>query len=279
MRLHIVDEGNNPVEGVTVTAAFYIEDTKTTGLTKKTGEDGIIEAKYQCNSEFKVWARKDGYYDTVLQTKEFITLSKEEATKTHRWSNGPVDIQVVIRKKRNPVELERQNRQYWPIPATNTVCSLDLETLQWCPPYGNGRHADLTLFYESEEHPEEGWYVSYWRRLTLSMPDSADGFYRAKKDAGSRFYYEHMANTNAVFMKKLVLEVERKNDHMVKKILPADDEYFIFRTRTVTNNLGKVTSANYGRIGENLNIYIGLSIKTWFNAEPNDTNLEDARPW
>ena len=45
------------------------------------------------------------------------------------------------------------------------------------------------------------------------------------------------------------------------------------------NHLGRVTSANYGRIGEKLNLAIGLSIKTWFNPRPNDTNLEDARAW
>jgi len=59
--------------------------------------------------------------------------------------------------------------------------------------------------------------------------------------------------------------------------LPAENEYFIYRIRTATNELGQVTSANYGRIGEKLNLAIGLSMKAWFNTKSNDTNLEDAR--
>ena len=66
---------------------------------------------------------------------------------------------------------------------------------------------------------------------------------------------------------------------MIKKVLPAENEYFIFRTRTETNELGQVTHANYGRIGEKLNLAIGLSVKTWFNPKDNDTNLEDSRAW
>lgn len=34
--------------------------------------------------------------------------------------------------------------------------------------------------------------------------------------------------------------------------------------------------ANYGRIGENLNLAIGLGVKAWFNPTPNDTNFECA---
>ena len=277
--LRVVDDEGRPVGGARVTAAFYINDTKTTGLTKETSEDGCIVAKYPCNGELKVWTRKDGYYDANFTTKSFITLTKAEASRTHKWSDGTVDIPVVLKKKRRPIELMRQDRQYWPFPATNTVVSLDLETLRWCPPYGEGRHADMNVLYEAEEHPEKGWHVSYWRRLTLSLPKVVDGVYCVKMDRGSQFPYVPVADTNAVFEKGLVFEVERKNDRMVKKALPAEGEYFIFRTRTATNEVGEVVRANYGRIGENLNLAIGLSIKAWFNPTPNDTNLEDARAW
>lgn len=63
---------------------------------------------------------------------------------------------------------------------------------------------------------------------------------------------------------------------MVKRTLPAEGEYFVFRTRTATNEVGEVVRANYGRIGENLNLAIGLTMKSWFNPTTNDTNLECA---
>ena len=184
-----------------------------------------------------------------------------------------------MKKKRNPVGLNFSHKQYWAFPVTNEVFFIDLESCEWCPPYGKGKHKDMSLLYEAIEHPEDGWGTTYWNKLTLSMPNVVDGFYSMKAEPSSQFLYAYQANTNAVFSKSLVLERERKNDHMIKKILPAENEYFIFRTRTATNHLGQVTSANYGRIGEKLNLAIGLSMKSWFNPKPNDTNLEDVRAW
>ena len=279
IRLHVADEKGVPVDGAMVSATFYVADSKVETVRKPTNSQGIFEARHQCNWELGVTVQKDGYYDADFETRAFMTLPKQEVAKVRRWSNGTVDIPVVIKKKCSPIKLERQDRQYWPSPATNEVVSLDLESLQWCPPYGNGKHPDLSVRYEAVERPEDGWYVSYWRRLTLSMPNAADGFYRARKDAGSQFPYAHVADTNAVFVKEIVLEIERKNDRMTKDDALPNDEYLVFRTRTETNHLGQVMRANYGRIGEGLNAYIGLSVRTWFNPKPNDTNLEDARPW
>ena len=279
VQLRIVDDEGSPVEGVSVTAAFYIGATKTTGFTEVTKQNGIINAKYPCNGEFKVWARKTGYYDTVLKTTAFKTLTDKEVISLRKWSKDTVSIPVIIKKKKHPIQLKINCLEYKKFPVTNEVFFLDLETCQWCPPFGNGKHKDMKLFYEAIEHPEQGWAVSYWNKLTLSMPNVADGFYRAKIEPFSKFPYAYDANTNAVFLKSLVLEIERKNDRMVKTDLLPGDEYLIFRTRTETNHLGQVTNANYGRIGEKLNLAIGLSMKSWFNPKSNDTNLEDACAW
>lgn len=57
----------------------------------------------------------------------------------------------------------------------------------------------------------------------------------------------------------------------------SENVYLIFRTRTKTNELGQVISANYGRIGEDIDHIFGLKMKVWFNPEVNDFDLEDAR--
>ena len=58
-----------------------------------------------------------------------------------------------------------------------------------------------------------------------------------------------------------------------------DDEYLVFRTRTATNQLGQVTSANYGRIGEKPNLAIGLSMKACINsaAHPRPFSIDFSR--
>lgn len=277
VRLRIVDDLGEPVEGATVAASFYIGDTKTTGLTKDTGKDGVVEAKYPCNGEFKVWARKDGYYETLLKTDAFITLSKEEATKTRRWSNGTVDIPVVLKKMRNPVKTERFFVNFATIPVTNEVVCLDLETFRWCPPYGNGKHRDLHLLYESWQNPTN-WF-SYYRKLTITTPNCVDGFCVGKLDSFSRFRYAYVADTNAVYRPAFVMELDRRSGSITRNQKPAEDEYLTYRVRTQTNEFGKITTANYGRIGEKPSHMFGLRMSSWFNPRPNDTNLEDARPW
>ena len=45
----------------------------------------------------------------------------------------------------------------------------------------------------------------------------------------------------------------------------------------MTNEVGNVVHANYGRIGERSDHMFGLRMKTWFNRNDCDTNLEDER--
>ena len=278
VRIKVVDDLGEAVPDATISVTFYTAPEKVDVKRGKTDAQGYFSAKGRCIGEAHTWIRKDGYYETKADPK-FRILSDKEAEQQRKWSNGTVETVAVLKKKRNPIGLNFSHKQYWAFPVTNEVFFLDLESCEWCPPYGKGKYKDLSLLYEAIEHPEDGWGATYWNKLTLSMPNVVDGFYSMKAEPSSQFLYAYHANTNAVFSKSLVLERERKNDHMIKKVLPAENEYFIFRTRTATNYLGQVTSANYGRIGEKLNLAIGLSMKSWFNPKPNDTNLEDARAW
>ncbi|MGN0834150.1 MAG: hypothetical protein ACI4RD_10965 [Kiritimatiellia bacterium] len=276
VRIKVVDDKGKVVSDAPVSVTFYTAPEKVEVKRGETDAEGLFSAKGNCVGEAYAWIRKAGYYDTRIIPK-LQTLSDKEAERQRKWSVETVETVATLKKKRQPTSLKLNHRQYWVFPATNEVFFLDLESCQWCPPYGKGRHKDISLFYEAIEHPEDGWAVSYWNKLTLKMPNVVDGLYRVKTESFSKFSYAYEANANADYAKSLVLEIERKNDRMVKIDIPKDDEYFIFRTRTATNGTGQVTHANYGRIGEKLNLAIGLSIKTWFNPRDNDTNLEDAR--
>jgi len=276
VKIKVVDDRGEAVPDATISVTFYTAPEKVDVKRGKTDAQGCFSAKGRCIGEAHAWIRKDGYYETRIDPA-FRVLPDQDAERQHKWSNGTVETVAVLKKKRSPVGLNFCHKQYWAFPVTNEVFFIDLESCEWCPPYGNGKHKDMSLLYEAVEHPEDGWGVTYWNKLTISMPNVVDGFYPMKADPFSQFLYDYQVNTNAVFSKTLVLERERKNDHMVKKVLPAENEYFIYRIRTATNELGQVTSANYGRIGEKLNLAIGLSMKAWFNTKSNDTNLEDAR--
>ncbi len=278
IKIKVVDDMGEVVPDATISVTFYVTPEKVDSKRGRTDAHGCFYAKGKCIGEAHVWIRKDGYYETKA-VPSFRLLSDTDAKRLRKWSNGTVETTAVLKKKRKPIALNFSHKQYWAFPVTNEVFFLDLESCQWCPPHGNGRHKDMSLLYEATEHPEDGWGVTYWNRLTLSLPNVVDGFYSAKCEPFSKFAYAYKADTNAVFYKSIVLERERKNDRMVKKSLPAGNEYFVFRARTATNELGRVMCANYGRIGEKMNLAIGLSMKAWFNPNLNDINLEDAKAW
>ena len=237
VRIMVVDDMGEAVPDATISVTFYTSPEKVDVKRGQTVAQGCFSAKGRCIGEAHAWIRKDGYYDTKIDPS-FRVLSDRDAERLRKWSDGTVETKATLKKKHKPVALNFGYKQYWAFPVTNEVFFLDLESCQWCPPYGKGNHRDLSLFHEAVEHPEEGWAVSYWNKLTLTMPNAVDGFYQRKIDAFSKFAYDYEASTNAVYSKSLVLEIERKNDRMVKIDIPKDGDYFIFRARTVTNELG-----------------------------------------
>lgn len=276
IRVRVMDDEGVPVEEAMVCADFYVADAKVETVKRLTDSNGILEVRHRCNWELNISVQKDGYYETDFKTKAFIAVSKEKATKTRKWSNGTVDIPVVLKRMRSPARLAFHDVNFAPIPATNEVVCLDLETFKWCPPYGNGKHRDLHLLYESWQNPTN--WLSYYRKLTITTPNCVDGFTVGKADSFSRFGYAYRADTNATYRPLFVMELDRRSGHITKNVKPKDDEYLICRVRTQTNELGRVTAANYGRIGEKPSHMFGLRMRSWFNPTPNDTNLEDARP-
>ena len=274
LMIKVVDDRGETVSGAKVEVVIYTAPQKTEVKRGETDGKGLFAAKGRSYGEVEVYASKDGYYDTHTGAK-FRTLSDKEVEKSRRWSEGTVETEVVLKKVRSPVSTAFHLVDYATIPATNEVVCLDLETFKWCPPYGDGKRDDLHLLYEVWRNPSV--WSSFHKKLTISAPNVVDGFYRRKVETFSKYRYEYSAETNEKYEKELTYNVDRRGGKPDVVELPADDEYFVFRMRTVTNEVGKVIHANYGRIGEKSDHMFGLRMTTWFNTTDNDTNLEDAR--
>ena len=275
VRIKVVDDMGEAVPDATISVTFYTAPEKVDVKRGKTDAEGCFSAKGRCIGEAHAWIRKDGYYETKMDPA-FRALSDKEAERLRKWSDGTVETTATLKKKRNPVTTSFHAVDYlYPIPATNDVVCLDLETFKWCPPYGDGKHDDLHMFYEVWQD-KDNW-LSFRKKLTITAPNCVDGFYRRKVDATSGFRYEYTAVTNEVYNKTIVYNVDRRGGKPDVVELPPDDEFITFRMRTVTNEVGEVVQAHYGRIGERSGHMFGLRMKTWFNPKPNDTNLEDAR--
>ena len=271
LTLRVVDGNGSPVQGVEIAIAYQIADEEAKVARGSSDHAGRLVSSGRSNSIVNIWAKKAGYYETTV--RENVAVSpKEEVVRTHRWSSRPVEIELVLKSIRKPVALLRKAVDYKPYPATNEVVKLDLEMLDWCPPYGRGRHDDLHLVFDGWRNPKE--WLDFHEHLTVSMPNCVDGFYRQKIDGQSKLRYAYEADTNAVYEKSFCFRHVMTPGGNTESRRLAEDEYLIYRIRTQTNELGQVTHAHYGRIGEKFSQYIGLSIKSWFNPTDNDTNLE-----
>ena len=275
VKIKVVDDRGEAVPDAAISVTFYTAPEKVDIKRGKTDALGYFFASGRCIGEAHLWIRKDGYYETKMKPV-FRTLSDTEVERLRKWSSGTVETTATLKKKRNPVTTSFHAVDYlYPIPATNEIVRLDLETFKWCPPYGNGKHDDLHMLYEVWQD-QDNW-LAFHKKLTITAPNCVDGFYRRKVDATSNFRYEYKAVTNEVYDKTIVYNVDRRSGKIDVVELPLDDEFFTFRMRTVTNEVGEVVQAYYGRIAERSGHMFGLRMKTWFNTKLNDTNLEDAR--
>lgn len=279
IEVRVLDDIGKPVEDVAVTVCFEFfnqsANAEVKGITDESGSHSVHHRAQ--NGRVFVSLEKAGHYPTkgYVQVRDFPDKAEEyeKAFARDRWSEQPAMAELVLKRILNPKQLELHYCLSRMFPVVGEPFAIDLETLEWCPPYGNGKHKDATLVYETWKNPTNR--LSFLRKLTVSMPNAADGFYSRETDPESAFPYEYCADTNETFRKEGVLLFDRRSGRIDTSTLPGPRKYFVFRTRTETNSEGRVTSAHYGRLGEDADIITGLKAAVWFNPDDNDTNLED----
>ena len=276
LNLTVEDDRGEYVQDALLDVAFQISDIRANVLKGSTDGKGRFRAVGKTIGGVNVWVEKEGYYKTHVRISP-CDLAAGRVTQGRRWGVGDIAERLVLKKKRSPVRLTYHSVTFKPFPATNEVVKLDLESLEWCPPYGNGRHDDLHLVFDGWRNPQD--WDDYHEHLKVSFPNGADGFYPLSADSTSAFRYAYQAQTNAVYQKELAFRHVHTVDGIKESKKLPPDVYLVYRVRTETNALGQVTHAHYGRIGESFTQYFGLTMKSWFNPTLNDTNLEDARAW
>lgn len=275
VRVCVVDDEGAPVSEAAVSLVFYTAPQKADVIRGMTDKNGVFCSRHRCTEELRVVVRKVEHYETVRYAPEYRQNTVEEATRTKRWSKGTVDIPIVLKRHLQPLKMTVHEVDFKPFPNTNKVVKLDLELLEWCPPYGNGKRDDLHLVFDGWRNPQD--WDDYHEHLKVVFPNCEDGFYPLSVEPTSAFRYAYRAQTNAVYQKSFEFRHVHTADGVKESTRLPPDTYLIYRIRTQTNELGQVTHAHYGRIGEKLTQYFGLTMKSWFNPSDNDTNLEDAR--
>lgn len=274
IKVFVVDAAGTPVKDATVSVVFLTDVQKVNVVKGRTDDAGCFIAKENCIGEIRLWVRKDGYYDTKKNSiKDFRRLEIDNVIKERSWAKAPVELRVLLKKILSPVRLVSRAVDFKPFPAVNEVLKLDLELLDWCPPYGCGKHDDLHLLYDGKINTDGRG--SFYANLDVSFPNCVDGFYALPTDVASDFKYAYNADTNQRYQSEIKLRHNYTYGKGVTESKKIDDgEYLIYRVRSQTNEFGRVTHAHYGRIDEKFSQVLGLSIRSAFNPTDNDTNLE-----
>lgn len=278
VRIKVVDDQGDPVPDALVSAIFLTDVQKVDVAKGLTDSEGCFSAARTCIGQMRLWVRKDGYYDTKTLPTEFRKNTGAEATKTHRWSDGTVELPVVLKKRRNPVKLIHKGGTYSDVkyPVLAKVKGFDLERFDWCPPYGKGRYADLQI--STEYWRDEKDWLKVYDKTVVAMTNTLDGAYFADIDSSSSMRYPYAANTNAVFQREFIFEYDRRTGNVTKNITMPKGKCLVFRTRTKLDEEGRLKEANYGVITESFDPFADLDLEVFFNPTPNDTNLETLLP-
>ena len=275
----VVDDRGIPVSAADVCVSFAIGPVESVDRTGHT--DGAGRFSASCDTTSSIWIRvlKDGYYRTRLHI-DAQRVPYETARATRKWSDGPVEIPVVLKKIRNPAELVANGGEMrWP--ATNAVLGFDLELFDWCPPYGFGKHDDLQLEYDFWRS-STNWFQVY-SHVTMTMTNCVDGFYLAPVDDFSLLKRYYRADPDGTYLHRFEFVYDRRSGEVSQNIPMPQDQYMVFRTRTQTNAFGEVISAHYGMLLEKGEFGGAiLRLRANFNPQANDTNLEcieERRGW
>jgi len=288
LTLKVVDEASNPIEGAESGLIFY---TATWGKPVNTRDkditdsNGLFTGSGGSSQYIGYGATKDGYYRTWGGKFRMDSISGIPGFR--RWQPWNPTVEVVLKKKINPIALYAHNMQLLTkklpeIPVLNRFIGYDLIARDWVVPHGLGTHRDF--LFKLENHRVVG-DRDYHVTLTLQFPNEGDGIqsHFDQPDVGSRLRLPHNAPTTG-YLKEVIINRERSPGKHSKpeNIRNRDDQNYFFRVRTEKDEKGNIVSALYGKVHGGIDL-LGFAVgfdtgrvkfNYYLNPAPNDTNLE-----
>ena len=193
---------------------------------------------------------------------------------SYEWQPYGSDVGVVLKRIIKPTATGKRFIEQ-SIPAYGKWIGYDLEKAAWTSPYGNGTQTDVKIRFSARE----AGMFDFGYKMELSFEEYPfAGVIRVKKNTKSTFQSVYNAATNSEYIGVVQFEVDRVGVAKRAWNQLEDDEYLVFRTRTKVNERGELVSAHYGRIDGEWKFYERHCMWVrgiYYNAMPNDTNLED----
>jgi len=242
----IVDENGASIQGASVYLSFSAAKQGDGGGLTSSGKEGLSDKDgLFSGSEFTlpyvgVVADKDGYYRSI-QKYEF----KSSTLLLNRWEPWNPTIEVVLKKKRNPVPIV-VNGGIIKLPNLDSPVGYDLVKGDWVAPYGTGATSDFIFTF----HAVSRAYTDYECSFTLTFSNEDDGiqeYYFDEKNQSS-YRWPFMAPEFG-YLPKLYRE---KSDSPQNNFKSTEKERasYIYRVRTQKDKDGNIVAAMYGKISK-----------------------------
>jgi hypothetical protein len=211
---------------------------------------------------------KDGYYQSNMGY-EF----KSSSFLLNRWEPWNPTIEVVLKKKRNPVAMFQKSHEALPVPRFDSPVGYDLEKGDWVAPHGSGMISDLVFTCTNS-------YVSFSEAETncdIAFSNIQDGLQEYRFDAKNQSLYKwpFEAPENGYAIKNLNkwMSVKPKEEY---KSNYQEKLNYLFRVRSVVDQNGNVVKANYGKIEGDFRVYKKGTVNFSYFFNPDGTrNLEE----
>lgn len=272
----IIDENGAAIQGAHVTLGFSGAKQGDGGGMFNFGKDGFTDS----NGFFSgsagtlpyvgVVADKTGYYRSI-QKYEF----KSSSLLLNRWEPWNPTIEVLLKKKRNPVAMYMKGTDDLKVPVFDkSIKSIgyDLEKGAMVAPYGSGVVSDFVFTF----HANDRAYSDYECNFTLTFSNEHDGIQEYLFDSKNQSLYKWPFEApESGYVGNLSKE---------KSMIPGrgyksnekDNVHYLFRVRTKVDKDGKVVGGLYGKIGKEFEFDPKGAIFFGYYLNPDGTrNLEE----
>ena len=245
----VVDSGGKPVTNANVRCAFKV-GVGASGLQDVYGvtdTNGLCTINGMCKAYMDYSVAKDGYYCSHGKV-DYMETTRVPAVIGGKWQPYGETRMVVLKKVKNPYAVkvfnEKSHRRN--IPVFGEWVGFDLEDGDFLPPYGSGRHEDVSLRFKSDVRKRR---IDYTYVMDVCFTNNPyGGAYIMKEDACSDLKTEYLADTNANYRSVWSFATESIADLPVKYSYLDHDSYLVFRTRTRVDENGRLVGAHYGKV-------------------------------
>lgn len=280
----VVDFDGNPISNATVRVNTMEKwkpgdnfgRTSYMNVRNMTGTNGEASVSFLCKSlQFSYGVSADGYYGEM--SNKDVHFARVGSGFNLQQVQFETNLVVKVKPIVKPTPMYVINMPFgtgetieYPGKAHFGSWGFDLKVGDWVCPFGTGEIADFTVEY-SDLHYASDKALDCALVFTNAVQD---GCYIAEC-TGTRFRSDYVANTNAVYMKRLDFESwgQKYVGRYAAKLL-GDNQYVVIRTRTRYDDKGRLVSACYAKIYGPIRFLGGMNFVSYFNPNENDTNLE-----